>query len=146
MTVGKLKFKKWWDSITDDWLIKINFTYQHWISFQIFDVQMVSDFQIFIAFWSNELWLIFWKTALWLIFDSWHMQYTHHMTWNSISDSVIQKFWRFAHAKILNSLFLSNARAESNFNFQFEFNVKFRVEWFALIKGLKWLYLQFVWK
>ena len=62
-----------------------------------------------------------------------NMKYTHHMTWDSIFDSVIQKIWRFAHAKILNPLFLSNARAESNFNFQFEFNVKFRVEWYALI-------------
>ena len=55
-----------------------------------------------------------------------------HIIWLEIL-FLIQKFLRFARAKILNPFFLSNARAESNFNFQFELNVKFRVEWFALI-------------
>jgi len=50
MKVQKLKFKKRRDSFTDDWLMKINFTYQYWISFQIFDVRVDSDFQILIAF------------------------------------------------------------------------------------------------
>ena len=56
------------------------------------------------------------------------MQYTHHMISNFISDSVMQKFLRFAYAKFLKSFFLKNAWAKSNFDFKFEFSVKFRVE------------------
>ena len=56
------------------------------------------------------------------------MQYTHHMISNFISDSVMQKFLRFAYAKFLKSFFLKNAWAKSNFDFKFEFSVKFHVE------------------
>ena len=50
MTVEKLKLKKWCDFITDDWLIKINFTYQHRIPYKISDFLLDSDFQNCIAF------------------------------------------------------------------------------------------------
>ena len=54
------------------------------------------------------------------------MQYTHHMISNFISDSVMQKFLRFAYAKFLKSFFLKNAWAESNFDsYQFSLNIAF---------------------
>ena len=64
------------------------------------------------------------------------MQYTHHMISNFISDSVMQKFLRFAYAKFLKSFFLENAWVESNFDFKFEFSVKFHVEWYVFIWDL----------
>ena len=64
------------------------------------------------------------------------MQYTHHMISNFISDSVIQKFSRFAYAKFLKSFFLKNAWAESNFDLKFEFSVKFCVGQYVMIWGL----------
>ena len=89
MTGRKLKLKKWWDIITGDWLFKINFTKKHWVSYEISKAVMVSDDQNFIAFHSNKLWLISLKITLWLTYYSNDIQYTHHMTWNFIFDSVM---------------------------------------------------------
>ena len=74
-------------------------------------------------------------------FENGPMTHIWFMTYAIYTSYDLKFYFWFSKTKILEirprknfkSAFLSNARAESNFNFQFEFNVKFRVEWFALI-------------
>ena len=74
------------------------------------------------------------------------MQYTHHMILNFISDSVMQKFLRFAYAKFLNDFFSKMRGRNKNFDFKFEFSVKFCVGLYVMIWGLCWYYRRFAWK
>ena len=64
------------------------------------------------------------------------MQYTYQTIVNFISDSVMPKFLRYAHAKFSNRFFTTMRGWNQNFDFKFEFSVKFRVEWYALIWAL----------
>ena len=55
---------------------------------------------------------------------------------NFISDSVMQKFLRFAYAKFSNDFFSKMRGRNKNFDFKFEFSVKFCVEQYVMIWGL----------
>ena len=61
------------------------------------------------------------------------MQYTHHMIVNFISDSVMQKFLRFAYAKFSNDFFSKMRGRNKNFDFKFEFSIKFCVGLYVMI-------------
>ena len=58
------------------------------------------------------------------------------MTANFISDSVMQKFLRFARAKLFDPFPFIMRGWNNNFDLRFEFSVKFRVGCYALIWGL----------
>ena len=58
------------------------------------------------------------------------------MIGNFISDSVMQKFLRFAHAKFSNDFFSKMRRWNENFDFKFGFSVKFCVGQYVMIWGL----------
>ena len=49
------------------------------------------------------------------------MQYTYQTIVNFISDSVMPKFLRFAHAKFSNRFFTKMRGRNRNFDFKFEF-------------------------
>ena len=55
---------------------------------------------------------------------------------NFISDSVMQKFLRFAYAKFSNEFFSKMRGRNKNFDFKFEFSVKFCVGQYVMIRGL----------
>ena len=55
---------------------------------------------------------------------------------NFISDSVLPKFLRFAYAKFLNDFFSEMRGRNKNFDFKFEFSVKFCVGQYVMIWGL----------
>ena len=55
---------------------------------------------------------------------------------NFISDSVLQKFLRFAYAKFSNDFFSKMRGRNKNFDFKFEFSVKFCVGQYVTIWGL----------
>ena len=55
------------------------------------------------------------------------------MIGNFISDSVMQKFLRFAHAKFSNEFFSKMRGRNKNFDFKFEFSVKFCVGQYVII-------------
>ena len=55
---------------------------------------------------------------------------------NFISDSVLQKFLRFAYAKFSNGFFSKMRGRNKIFDFKFEFSIKFCVGQYVMIWGL----------
>ena len=53
-----------------------------------------------------------------------------------ISNSMIQKFLRFVNAKFLHEFYSKMRGRNKNFDFKFEFSVKFHVDCYVLIWGL----------
>ena len=61
------------------------------------------------------------------------MKYTYQTIVNFILDSVMSKFLRFAYAKFSDEFFSKMRGRDKNFDFRFEFSVKFCVGQYAMI-------------